>query len=189
MSNKTPENGYFSPADFSGMVKGNLSGGGVLKPVWVHPNIDNFGQWNDPNVWRTPPVIGPRDWTKPDPTPYLLPPDAIKKLEDAINGKKEEVPQDEPDRIRYKYNEPELLDQLRKYVDGTYGEHYQADEEAVQALELIIDSGLGDGFVLGSVIKYASRYGKKDGYNRKDLLKVLHYALVMLYVHDTTHTK
>ena len=33
-------------------------------------------------------------------------------------------------------------------------------------------------------MKYAQRYGKKDGYNRKDLLKVLHYALIELYVHD-----
>ena len=33
-------------------------------------------------------------------------------------------------------------------------------------------------------MKYAQRYGKKGGKNRADLLKVLHYALFMLYVHD-----
>ena len=47
-----------------------------------------------------------------------------------------------------------------------------------------IDAGLGEGFTLGNVIKYAQRYGKKDGYNRKDLLKVLHYTLMALFIHD-----
>jgi hypothetical protein len=34
-------------------------------------------------------------------------------------------------------------------------------------------------------MKYAKRYGNKEGKNRKDLLKILHYAIIMLYVHDT----
>ena len=54
----------------------------------------------------------------------------------------------------------------------------------IQSTEFIIDAGLGEGFTLGNVIKYAQRYGKKDGYNRKDLLKVLHYALMALHIHD-----
>jgi len=33
-------------------------------------------------------------------------------------------------------------------------------------------------------LKYAQRYGRKDGYNRKDLQKVLHYAIMALHVHD-----
>ena len=37
-------------------------------------------------------------------------------------------------------------------------------------------------------MKYAQRYGNKDGYNRKDLLKVLHYGLIALYVHDKEHS-
>ena len=34
------------------------------------------------------------------------------------------------------------------------------------------------------MLKYAQRYGKKDGRNRKDLLKIIHYAIIMLHVHD-----
>ena len=82
----------------------------------------------------------------------------------------------------YKYNEGELINELKEYVDATYGEHYSLNK--FQATEFIIDAGHGDGFCLGNVMKYAQRYGKKDGYNRKDLLKVLHYALIELYVHD-----
>ena len=40
------------------------------------------------------------------------------------------------------------------------------------------------GFALGNVLKYAQRYGKKDGANRKDLMKILHYALIALHQHD-----
>ena len=75
--------------------------------------------------------------------------------------------------IKYKYNEKKLLNDLQKYIDHTYSEHYSMQN--IQATEFIIDAGLGEGFTLGNVIKYAQRYGKKDGYNRKDLLKVLLY--------------
>ena len=37
---------------------------------------------------------------------------------------------------------------------------------------------------LGNVLKYAQRYGKKDGANRKDLMKILHYSLIALHQHD-----
>jgi hypothetical protein len=85
-------------------------------------------------------------------------------------------------KINYKYNEGELLKEFQQYVDATYSEHYSLNK--YQATEFIIDAGHGDGFCIGNVMKYAQRYGKKDGYNRKDLLKVLHYALIELYVHD-----
>jgi len=89
--------------------------------------------------------------------------------------------------INYKYNEPELLKEFTEYVDKTYGEHYSQDR--FQATEFIIDGGHGEGFCIGNVLKYAQRYGKKDGKNRKDLLKVLHYSLIMLYVHDLNEGK
>ena len=51
-------------------------------------------------------------------------------------------------------------------------------------MEFIVDCGHGDSFCLGNVIKYAQRYGKKDGKNRKDLLKIMHYAIIALSVLD-----
>ena len=39
-------------------------------------------------------------------------------------------------------------------------------------------------FSQANAIKYLMRYGKKQGHNRADLMKVLHYALFALYVHD-----
>jgi len=85
-------------------------------------------------------------------------------------------------KIDYKYNEDKYLSELTEYVNATYGEHYSKNK--FQATEFIIDGGHGDGFCIGNIMKYAQRYGNKDGYNRKDLLKVLHYALIQLHVHD-----
>ena len=84
--------------------------------------------------------------------------------------------------IDYKYNEEALIDELQKYVDSTYEEHYSQNK--FQATEFIIDGGHGEGFTLGNILKYAQRYGRKEGKNRNDLLKVLHYALIALHVHD-----
>ena len=84
----------------------------------------------------------------------------------------------------YKYNEPALVQELMDYIDDTYDQHYSQNK--FQTTEFVIDSGHGIGFALGNVLKYAQRYGKKGTSEdaRKDLLKVLHYAIIALYVHD-----
>jgi hypothetical protein len=87
----------------------------------------------------------------------------------------------------YKFNEDELIKELQQYIDNTYKQHYARDQ--FQATEFIVDSGHGEGFCIGNILKYAQRYGKKDGFNRKDLMKVLHYAIMALHVHDTEHEK
>jgi hypothetical protein len=47
-----------------------------------------------------------------------------------------------------------------------------------------VDAGYAEGFCMGNIQKYWKRYGKKEGKNRKDLLKIIHYAIIMLHVHD-----
>jgi len=86
--------------------------------------------------------------------------------------------------IDYKYNEERILKEIKEYVDATYGEHYSQNK--FQATEFIMDSGHGEGFCIGNIIKYAQRYGKKDAHNRKDLMKVLHYAIMAIHNHDLT---
>jgi len=82
----------------------------------------------------------------------------------------------------FKFNEGALIEELLNYVSKTYDGHYSKNK--FQSTEFIVDCDHGMGFALGNVLKYAQRYGKKDGYNRKDLLKILHYALIALDVHD-----
>lgn len=84
--------------------------------------------------------------------------------------------------INYKFNEGNLIEEIKQYIDKTYGQHYSLNK--FQAAEFIIDAGHGEGFMAGNVLKYTQRYGKKGGKNRQDLLKIIHYAILMLYVHD-----
>ena len=84
--------------------------------------------------------------------------------------------------IKYKYNENKALVELEKYINSTYDEHYSKNK--FQATEFIIDGGHGEGFCIGNIMKYAQRYGKKNGYNRSDLLKVVHYGIMALHNHD-----
>lgn len=83
--------------------------------------------------------------------------------------------------IDYKYNEDSALQEIKSYIDSTYTQHYSGK---YQATDMIIDAGHGTGFCIGNIMKYAKRYGKKDGYNKKDLLKIIHYAMIQLYVQD-----
>ena len=85
--------------------------------------------------------------------------------------------------INYKYSEDKVLAELQAYIDKTYGQHYSRTK--FQATEFIFDGGHGIGFTVGNIMKYAQRYGKKNGHNRDDILKILHYAIMLLHVHDT----
>jgi len=82
-----------------------------------------------------------------------------------------------------------LVKELYDYIAATYGEHYSMNN--IQSTEFIIDAGHGVGFTIGNLIKYAQRYGKKGTTNdaRKDLLKVLHYGIMALHVHDTINSE
>ena len=88
--------------------------------------------------------------------------------------------------MNYKFNEDKILNEVKAYIGNTYDQHYANGK--YQATDMIIDSGYGEGFCIGNIMKYAQRYGKKDGYNRKDLMKVLHYGLIALHVHDLEHS-
>jgi len=84
------------------------------------------------------------------------------------------------EKTSFKYNEDLIINELYAYIKKTYGGHYG---DRVQAQDLIISSGHAEGFYIGNVIKYASRYGKKNGKNKDDLMKVLHYTILALNNH------
>ena len=85
-------------------------------------------------------------------------------------------------KIDYKYDEDNILAELKEYIDSTYDEHYSKNK--FQATEFIIDGGHGEGFCIGNIMKYAQRYGKKGGKNKRDLLKVIHYGIIALYINQ-----
>ena len=89
-----------------------------------------------------------------------------------------------PKKIDYKFNEDNLIAEFQKYIDSTYTGHYSKNK--FQSTEVIIERGHGTGFCMGNIDKYSNRYGNKGTRDdaRKDLMKVLHYALIQLYIHD-----
>jgi len=82
----------------------------------------------------------------------------------------------------YKFNEDLIFEEVRRYVFSTYDAHYAKTK--IQSLEAIVDAGYGEGFCIGNIMKLAQRYGKKSGRNRLDLLKIAHYAMLMLYIQE-----
>jgi hypothetical protein len=85
--------------------------------------------------------------------------------------------------IPWKYNEEKIVKELLEYVRGTYNQHYSAGDDKIQTLDLIEACGDGEAFCRSNILKYASRYDKK-GAARRDIMKILHYAVLLLNFHD-----
>lgn len=84
----------------------------------------------------------------------------------------------------WKYNEDKILKDIEDYVTSTYGSHYCGHEQEysdIQTIDLMAAKGLAPGFCQANILKYGSRYGDKDGRNKRDLLKVIHYAMLLLH--------
>tara|TARA_Y100000114_G_scaffold156712_1_gene184906 strand:- start:2241 stop:2558 length:318 start_codon:yes stop_codon:yes gene_type:complete len=80
--------------------------------------------------------------------------------------------------FKYEFKEDVILEDLKKYIDSTYSKHYAQGK--LQATEIIFDADHGVGFCIGNIMKYAQRYGKKNGFDDNDLYKIVHYAIIVL---------
>ena len=85
----------------------------------------------------------------------------------------------------HKYNEKELLKEIDDYISSTYRGHYSSNN--VQTLDLIDSVGDAEAFCRSNVLKYASRYDRK-GSARKDIIKIIHYGLLLLHFNDKRQT-
>ena len=84
----------------------------------------------------------------------------------------------------FKYHEEEILKDIEEYVSQTYQGHYTGKSHEfrnVQTIDLMASKELAAGFCQANILKYGSRYGNKDGKNKKDLMKVIHYAMLLLH--------
>ena len=84
---------------------------------------------------------------------------------------------------RFKYSEERILKELTDYISATYNQHYSSGDDAVQTLDLIEACGDGESFCRSNILKYASRYDKK-GTARRDIMKILHYAVLLMHFND-----
>lgn len=85
--------------------------------------------------------------------------------------------------MNWKYNEENILNELKDYISNTYKQHYSAGDDKIQTLDLIEACGDGEAFCRSNILKYASRYDKK-GSARMDIMKVLHYAVLLMNFND-----
>ena len=84
---------------------------------------------------------------------------------------------------RFKYSEERIIKELTDYISATYNQHYSAGDDKVQTLDLIEACGDGESFCRSNILKYASRYDKK-GTARRDILKIMHYAVLLMHFND-----
>jgi len=83
--------------------------------------------------------------------------------------------------MTFKYDEDKILDEVRAYIESTYNQHYVNEENNTQLIDIVSNYELF-AFAKVSALKYIDRYGKKEGANRKDLLKAIHYIVMMMRI-------
>ena len=80
----------------------------------------------------------------------------------------------------WKYEEDKTLKEVEQYLSSTYHSHYTSEQSKTQTLDLIESIGDAEAFTRSNAIKYLSRFGKKNGKSKMDILKAIHYC-VLLY--------
>ena len=81
----------------------------------------------------------------------------------------------------WKYDEDVILKEIKDYLGGTYRSHYAGEEGKTQTLDLIDSIGDAEAFCRSNAIKYLSRFGKKNGKSKLDILKAIHYCILLTH--------
>lgn len=81
--------------------------------------------------------------------------------------------------IQYKRNEDKIIAGIKQYIDSTYSAHYSSSSGR-DVVDDWDDAGITKEMCLGNIIKYVKRFGKKEGYNPKDIMKIVHYSIFLL---------
>ena len=91
----------------------------------------------------------------------------------------------------WKYEEDLTMKEVRDYLSSTYKSHYTSPESQTQTLDLIESIGDAEPFCRSNAIKYLSRFGKKNGKSKQDILKAIHYCILLYHfsgLHKNTST-
>lgn len=92
------------------------------------------------------------------------------------------VPKAERIGVDWKYSEDKVLEDFYGYLESTYQQHYQTNTANMECFDAWIALGDSSPTFRNTAMKYLWRYGRKEGNNKKDLFKALHYILLMLHV-------
>ena len=87
-----------------------------------------------------------------------------------------------------KYEEDAGIKDLKDYISSTYSGHYTSEQNNTQTLDLIQSVGDAESFCRSNAIKYLARYDKK-GSAKRDILKAMHYCLLLYYFSGNTQNE
>ncbi len=86
-----------------------------------------------------------------------------------------------------KYGEEKIIDEIKAYLESTYHQHYSTvnlnesiSDSGFQVQDILRHLDINKDFCQANAIKYLCRYGKKNGYSRMDLLKAIHYIILLM---------
>ena len=133
---------------------------------------------NNPNAKN--PFTDPKDRERAD---RVVKSNHYVTYDDGMSLQVREVPMAKTDN-NFKYHEDEILKDVQEYISRTYQGHYTGTKHEfrkVQTIDLMAARDIATGFCQANILKYGSRYGSKDGKNKTDLLKVIHYAMLLLH--------
>ena len=87
--------------------------------------------------------------------------------------------ENEAGKLLFQYEEDKTLAEVMEYIAGTYSEHY--GDQNIQIQDVFDQMGISEAFTRGAAMKYLFRFGKKNGKDRKDLLKCIHYVCLLYH--------
>tara|TARA_Y100000996_G_scaffold363109_1_gene306678 strand:+ start:881 stop:1165 length:285 start_codon:yes stop_codon:yes gene_type:complete len=91
--------------------------------------------------------------------------------------------------VKMKYGEEKIIKEIDSYLQSTYTQHYSTTDEGFQVQDILRHLNINKDFCQANAIKYLCRYGKKNGYNRTDLLKAVHYIILLMSEETNDETK
>jgi hypothetical protein len=88
--------------------------------------------------------------------------------------------------INFRFKEDEILAKLTTYIESTYAGHYVGnhvgmEDKEVQTIDVWRTLGSLGSTSRDTALKYLMRYGKKGGHNEKDMLKAMHYVMLLWF--------
>ena len=91
------------------------------------------------------------------------------------------MPEDTNKNGFWKYEEDKTMKEIEQYLSSTYHSHYTSEQSKTQTLDLIESIGDAEAFTRSNAIKYLSRFGKKNGKSKMDILKAIHYCILLYH--------
>jgi len=76
-------------------------------------------------------------------------------------------------------NEDKIIKEITEYIASTYDAHY-ANDKKIQVTDIWESMGMAKEAYRTNMVKYIIRAGNKGDQERKDIMKIIHYAILYL---------